>query len=210
MECFLKSFKENYPSLCKERRIVVIDCTKFSDPDHDKSLRSHKGTHYRTFQQIVNSKEFEEVNKPLSCLSTRKKNLVINVCKSGRHRSVANTEAQLEIIKTRLHGNRKGSVKGINLQNPTHWTKLCASDCSKCDVTADSHQKTAAKAKKLLKHLVPKQRAGRNSLPADNKALSLTEKADGKKKEKVEEWRKDKIKSYEYRMMGACEGCTDI
>ena len=38
---FLNSFKTNFPDLCWKRNIVVIDCTAFTDPDHDLRLRSH-------------------------------------------------------------------------------------------------------------------------------------------------------------------------
>ena len=38
-ERFCQSFEENYPELVKDRKIIVIDCTVITNPDHDKSLR---------------------------------------------------------------------------------------------------------------------------------------------------------------------------
>ena len=39
LKCFLDSFWENYPDLMRDRNIIVIDCTQFTDPDHDPKLR---------------------------------------------------------------------------------------------------------------------------------------------------------------------------
>jgi len=37
---FLRSFEKNYPELVADRNVVLIDCTTFVDPGHDRSLRS--------------------------------------------------------------------------------------------------------------------------------------------------------------------------
>ena len=78
---FLRSFKKNFPELCKDRQIIVVDGTRFSDPHHDKRLRNHLGTHHVTFKKLSESKEFDVVNAPLRRLRSDQKNLVVNVCK---------------------------------------------------------------------------------------------------------------------------------
>ena len=86
---FLRSFEQNYPELCEERKIIVIDCTVITDPDHDKSLRDHLGTHPQTWAQVLAHKDFATSHAGLAKLSTTGNNLVITLCKSGCHRSVA-------------------------------------------------------------------------------------------------------------------------
>ena len=42
---FMRSFKTNFPELCRDRNIILIDCSQFNDPDKDKSLsRTWAGT----------------------------------------------------------------------------------------------------------------------------------------------------------------------
>ena len=85
---FVESFKANFPELCRNRNIIVIDCTKFVDPDKDKSLRGHRGSHPETLRGVAEAENFLEVNEFLQDLDRVGDNLVINVCKVGRHRSV--------------------------------------------------------------------------------------------------------------------------
>ena len=82
---FCRSPEKNYPELCKERKISVIDCTVITNPDHDKSLRDHLGTHPQTWAQVLAHKDFATSHAGLAKLSTTGKNLVIAVCKSGCH-----------------------------------------------------------------------------------------------------------------------------
>ena len=89
---FLKPFEKNYPNLCDDREITVIDCTPLRDPEHDTNLRSHRGTHVNILEQVVAAGRFLQVNQTLKQVTGMpdRKHLIINVCKSGRHRSVAN------------------------------------------------------------------------------------------------------------------------
>ena len=73
----LCSFEKNYPELCKERKIIVIDCTVIRNPDHDNSLRDHLGIHPQTWAQVLAHKEFATSHSGLAKLSTTDNNLVI-------------------------------------------------------------------------------------------------------------------------------------
>jgi len=131
---FLRSFEKNYPELVADRNVILSGCTTFVDPGHDRSLRSHLGTHHESFRKILDSKNFTKVNEPLKDLRKDMKNLVIDVCKSGRHRSFALNTAQIDAIKVNLYNDDETSViDSIDLQAETHWGRLCGSDCPHCD-----------------------------------------------------------------------------
>ena len=136
-----ESFRENYLELVADRNVILIDCTTFVDPGHDKSLRSHLGTHKETFKKLVESKSFAKVNAPLKDLRKDKKNIIINVCKSGRHRSVGCATAQVEAVVDNLYNNdRSFDVRRIDLQAETHWNRLCDSDCPHCDAGSEANE----------------------------------------------------------------------
>ena len=126
---FLESFKANYPTLCRDRNIIVIDNTRFKNPGLDYSLRGHLGIHPETLRGIVESEHFEVTNAPLRRLRSDMQNLVINVCRSGRHRTVGNAEAQRDPIQDILYGpcgpweeDRSGpKVEVFHLQAETDW-----------------------------------------------------------------------------------------
>ena len=160
-QVFLRSFKENYPDLAKDRNIILIDCTWFNDPHHDKSLRSHLGTHRETFRKIVDSDQFVKVNTPLNKLLADKKNLVIDVCRSGRHRSVAEGSCQAESIHRILYrGDPNKQVGVMDLQSESHWQHMCA-DCSDCDSDNEDNRVSKRRAHDILKDIIP-----RGQLPA--------------------------------------------
>ena len=162
---FLESFKEVYPELCKDRYIYICDCTKFDNPDHDKDLRSHLGFHPTTFKSIVDSDKFTTVNEPLRNLKAHRKNLCINVCKSGRHRSVGNGTGQQEIVQDQLYGPVRWTVQDpattvqlVHLQKDTHWDKMCnytGQICALCDPTISQNKHNMRRAYELLKPLIP-------------------------------------------------------
>jgi len=107
---FLESFKYNYPELCQGRDIYIVDCTGFENPDHDPKLRSHLGYHPTTLKSIVESPKFAIINKPLRNLKPHRRNLVIDVCKSGRHRSVGNGTGQKAAVQDQLYGCRQTRI----------------------------------------------------------------------------------------------------
>ena len=84
------------------------------------------GKQWKTMEAVVDSPELPSINAPLDNLRLEEKNLVINVCKSGRRRSVANKEAQFKVISTRMYNNEPRRVIMMDLQAETHWNHLCS------------------------------------------------------------------------------------
>ena len=64
-EAFLESFTTNFPELCQDRNIVVVDCTNFRNPEEDKTLRNHTGRHHETMKSVIDDQDFVDINKPL-------------------------------------------------------------------------------------------------------------------------------------------------
>ena len=92
---FVGNFEDNYPKICNGGSIWMIDCKKFDDPDRKKSLRNHMGRNPRITKSIMESKNYHELHSRLYDGMPRffsSKNVVIMICRSGRHRSVANAE----------------------------------------------------------------------------------------------------------------------
>eukprot|EP00973_Karenia_brevis_P058070 8085035-Karenia_brevis.AAC.1 len=75
--------------MCKDRVIIIIDCTRFRDPDHSEDTRHHTGPHPKTLLHVAESENSETVMSPLSALRTDVKHLVIFVRRKGTRRSVA-------------------------------------------------------------------------------------------------------------------------
>ena len=99
MDEFEQSFRANYPDLVKDRHVHIVDCTQFTrDPNSDKTLNGHRGTHHQTMTDLLNAPNFVEVNEPLGDLVLGEKNLVIVVCIVGRHRSVAENAMNIPVI----------------------------------------------------------------------------------------------------------------
>mgnify|MGYP005751472195 FL=1 len=153
----MESFKANYPTLCRDRNIIVIDNTRFKNPGLDYSLRGHLGIHPETLRGIVESEHFEVTNAPLRRLRSDKPNLVIKVCKSGRHRTVGNSEAQRDPIQDLLYDDDRSrpKVEVFHLQAETDWSTLCDSDCPSCNLTSKANRLNLAKAYDRLKGIIP-------------------------------------------------------
>ena len=89
----------------------MIDCRKFDDPDCDKSLRTHVRRNPKISKIILESKKYHELHRRLYDGMSRfftKKHMMIMICRSGRHRSVANAELWSNTL-TR-HSRRQHSV----------------------------------------------------------------------------------------------------
>ena len=153
---FLDSFRANYPDLVRGRNVILIDCTCFTDPRQDTSLRRHLGTHKETYRNLVEADEFAKVNKPLKKLRTDQKNLVIDVCKSGRHRSVAQASCQAtSIVDVLYRGDPTRSVVVQDLQCETHWEHLCPQGCPDCDSDSEENKLSKQIAFDMLKDIIP-------------------------------------------------------
>ena len=121
---FLESFRKVFPTLCGGRNIILIDCTGFSDPQRDRSLCKHIGHHPEILRGVVDADNFTAVNYPLENLKFGQKNLVINACKSGNHRAVANKKAQSPVISRNLYEDKERASPLTFRQN--HIGDICA------------------------------------------------------------------------------------
>ena len=130
---FVCSFKDNYPGMCNGRSIWTIDCRKFDDPDNDRSLRKHIGRKPKIMKSISESENYHALHSRLYDGMHRffsSRNIVIMICRSGRHCSVANAELWSNTL-TRC-GGRQHSVSLLHLSELDFWGNACAGNCSEC------------------------------------------------------------------------------
>ena len=123
---FVGSFEDNYPGMCDGRSIWMIDCRKFDDPGHNKSLRNHIGRNPRITKSIMISKKYHVLHSRLYDGMPRffsSKNMVIMICRSGRHRSVAN--AVLWSNTVARYSRRQHSVSLLLLSGLDFWKDTC-------------------------------------------------------------------------------------
>ena len=60
---FSESLVANYPQLCVERNVYMIDCRQFRHSGNDKTLRSHVGLHPRILPTLVEGDEYGDVQR---------------------------------------------------------------------------------------------------------------------------------------------------
>ena len=133
-------------------------------------------------------------------------NLVINVCRSGRHRTVGNAEAQRDPIQDILYGpcgpweedRSRPKVEVFHLQAETDWNTLCDSDCPTCNLTCKANRLNLALAYDRLKGIIPSRTEEVASVPVsrtattgDKKKARLIERADVQHSDELRE----KVKS---------------
>ena len=124
---FVHSFKVH------GRSIWTIDCRKFDDPDNDRSLRKHFVRNLKIMKSIMESGTYHELRGRLHDGVHRffsNRNIVIMICRSERHRSVANAELWSNTL-TRC-GRRQHSVSLLYLSELDFWGNTCAGSCSEC------------------------------------------------------------------------------
>ena len=154
-ERFLRSFRKNFPSLCEGRNIQVVDCTAFRNPGDDETGRRHTGAHPDIMHNVYTHKLFRQVHSDLRSMTPTGKNLVIIVCRSGRHRSVASAIACSDVIRERMYNGEQGTVRVVHLQQDTHWNGLCHQACSACDLKNIRREKMMRLARNILNDIVP-------------------------------------------------------
>ena len=114
--------KTHYPDKCNGRSIWMIDCRKFDDPDSNVNLRKHIGRNPRITRSIIESKNYNEPHRRLYDGMPRffsSKNIVIMICRSGRHRSVANAEFWSNTLAR--YGRHQHSVSLLHLSELDFW-----------------------------------------------------------------------------------------
>ena len=140
--------------------------------DRDYSLRGHLGIHSETLRGIVESEQFEVTNAPLRRLRRDKPNLVINVCRPGRHRSVGNAGAQRDPIQGILYGYEMTNVEVFHIQAETDWNTLCDTDCLSCKLTSKANLLNLAEAHDRLNGIIPSRTTEAASI-SSSKAATL-------------------------------------
>ena len=113
--------------------ICTINCRKFDDPDCDKSLGTHNGRNPGIMRSILESKNYHELHSRLYDATSRFfsiKNILIMICRSGRHRSVANAELWSNTLARR--SRRQHSASLLYLSEMDFWKNTCAGKCSEC------------------------------------------------------------------------------
>ena len=161
-ERFLRSFIANFADLVDGRKIIVIDCTVIKNPEKEKGLYRHLGTHPETWRQVLKHHHFRYMHEELRTLSPTEKNLIICVCRSGCHRSVASSSSISPVIKANLYGGdpKDICVKTTHLQKQHHSHNKC-NMCKECDPTQDANKPNIRLAHKLLSNIIPKPKAPR-------------------------------------------------
>ena len=151
---FMHSFRVHCSELCEGRNIILIDCTVIENPEHDKALRNHLGTNPETWAQVVAHDMFTDCHDNLTKLSSTKKNLVICVCRSGCHRSLASAYS-IEHVIQKVHGadRQNKGVEIINLHALHHQAHKCKM-CRRCWPTRPDNDANRDKAYLLLKPLI--------------------------------------------------------
>ena len=165
MKRFKQSFELNHPDLVRGRNVVVIDASQFvNDPGQKKDLRDHKGSHWQTCTDIAAASNFPEINDPLRELKFDQRNLIIDVCKVGRHRSEACKAFQILAVAKALCKNDSTNIDELSLQSLTNWNRLCNKHCPDCsidpfDITnsdnATEHYDAWLEAWKVLSNILP-------------------------------------------------------
>ena len=115
---FVRSFKDNYLGICKDRSMCMTDGRKFDDPDNDRSMRKHIGPEPEDHEVHVGIREYHVHDRLYEGMYRffTNNNIVIMICRSGRHRSVANAKLWSNTL-TRC-GRRQHSVSSLHLSEP--------------------------------------------------------------------------------------------
>ena len=119
---FVDRFEDNYPEMRNGRSTWMTVCSKFDDPDSNMSLRKHIGRNPRIMRSIMESKNYYELHSRLYHGISRffsSKNIVIMICRSGRHRSVANADLWSNTLARYMR--HQHSVSLLHLSEQDFW-----------------------------------------------------------------------------------------
>ena len=109
--------------------MIFLDCRDMHDPGKDKSTSDHLGTYPPNIHDMILNprkshkwmKFAEEVAPAVhKLIQDQDSSVIFCFCKSGRHRSVANTRLSKEIIKDMYNVE----AELIHLSDP-NWRYLC-------------------------------------------------------------------------------------
>ena len=141
MSCFRRSFEANFTRFRRAangegRRIYYLDCTKFYDPEDDKSLRYHPGLCPETKHKLSQSNYMDVLFKQFREFDPTVYNLIVCICRSGRHRAVGTADLTATAIASHFYESTAERVMVVHLQHEEQWGGLCEwGKCQRCDPT---------------------------------------------------------------------------
>ena len=131
----LESFDKNYEGnnltywmdpegFQTQRKVILINCLHITDPAEDRNWKSHNGRHAGIQNQFAEQGVFEEMMAPIKGIEFDGDDplLIIFMCKSGRHRSVAGSELMDKFLKSDANpwkGDKR--VELIHLSGGGFW-----------------------------------------------------------------------------------------
>lgn len=148
-QSFFRGLWAEAPGPCGDYDYYV-DCTGFHDPQRDRKLQSHIGTHDEMVKRVAEHQDFDWHLRALANFfnKSQEDELRIGVfCKAGRHRSVA-----MAFLLSKALAQLHCEVKVAYLEQENNWTGLCT-DCSFCKDTARKDDCVQRVVEKLLGHL---------------------------------------------------------
>ena len=141
------SFKKNYDIAAgfQDDEIIFVDTRPFNNAAHNQELRGHIGCHPDNMDCIVKSTTFRtdfpflqrQVMEAVS--SGARRLLIVMVCKSGRHRSVA----LMEFFRYCLHHTGLQVQGKFNCSEGRYWQNTCGGRCLSCCWHNDQRDKPA-------------------------------------------------------------------
>jgi len=135
-DMLLESFRKNYDFTAgfQDNDIIFVDTRPFHDAADNKELRGHLGCHPDNMNTTVNSAAFRTYFPDLqrqvmeAVCSGAQQILVVMVCKSGRHRSVAFRE----FFHYCLHRTGLNIRAKYNCSEGSQWRNTCGGTCASC------------------------------------------------------------------------------
>ena len=176
-DCFIKSFRMNYPTLCEGRTLFVLDSDKLKMKEYENHLE-HIGKHLAMMQEMTSCENFGDVNKSLASINPNQKNLVICADTMGRYRSVTHAELISDPLEGILFPQtiRGHNVKVLHLSDLDYWQRTCQGKCANCHRDdregKNSERDLRRHAKDILQKIVSKPVYSASKAPPTRPASS--------------------------------------
>ena len=145
---FVQAFEENFHNVglqevkigndMRLRRRIYIDLTGV-ERELDSELNKHKGTHDDILKKVAATRNVYKKLSTLMKLDNVGYNLVVVVCKRGRHWSPAVAEMVNARIAKRMYPDDHEKVQCLHLQQWDSWMeigtrKMCPVGCTHCNI----------------------------------------------------------------------------
>jgi len=170
-----------------QRKVILINCLFITDPADDRNYVTHNGRHAGIQSQFAEHKVFEEMMAPIKDIEFDGDDplLIIFMCKSGRHRSVAGSELMYKFLKSDANPWRSDKrVELTHLSEGGYWDRICQLNtrCPRCSRTVrerlheQAEQRFAEKVKRI-KHQSLRKGTPRSSTRATTSSSAATRTA---------------------------------